>query len=137
MEMILRMLEGNHQVYYLAVKPTLDQISYGSLFWPALLIHSKNYETICIFLHKTSTDIHFTGQKSQVTYLRRPCCDEIQLNRDMAEDIVRVVFIYKCVLVCMCTYILAKEILSIYLTFSLFPQTLSSGHTKLYCFSKI
>lgn len=38
---------------------------------------------------------------------------------------------------CMCTYILTKEILSIRLTFSLFPQTPSTGCTELYSFSKL
>lgn len=53
----------------------------------------------------------------------------------MAEDTMCSVFIYKYVLICLCACVLAKEVLSIYLTFSPFLQTLSTGHTKLYCFS--
>lgn len=53
MELILWMLEDDHQAYYPVVQltPTLDELRYGSLFWPALLIHSENYEIISIFLY--------------------------------------------------------------------------------------
>lgn len=53
MELILWMLEGDHQAYYPVVQLTLvlGMISDGSLFWPVLLIYSKNYETFGIFLY--------------------------------------------------------------------------------------
>lgn len=67
----------------------IPKMSYGSLFWPDLITHSKNYEVLIFFsflLYETRINIHFSGQENQVTSLQSSSCDEIHPKRDKARE---------------------------------------------------